>query len=552
MAKSPEVSLDHETNDCQEGPDLKDHVVDSQPCAQTPRTTPPSMIQRHRRKFIVVDDDEDEEQTYTRAIRAPYEYPNVRGATEQTKRFNLDDRSRLPFCFPDDEDEEINMLSDLPSSSVIDLEDPGMVNDLKNDKNASAGVRSGHHASYKSDATVSPMRNVVAHLPHARMMATSTPAAPAVRKRKRKPISDDESSEGMSGADINQDDLYLSDDARKKSRHAEEFNSGESSTRGGNCQSSEGSDEDRNYQANSDSDTGKQPGSISSDQSDDDLQGFIVDEGVSDAEALAALPSNFRLVASTLFDSFRIVVQMLLEMVVHPSFGVRVYQTKGMVFLWAMGRTSLREKLYDVILSVSDDQYLPHVRALENRISGYRISLVSSEVWQPDFRRSLDTCPRFRWWNITRIDDCDACARSNRPASKRILLSGWPYNPDTLQPMQNCLDDSPKDENSEFDESDLYAARTRRKRKSPSYTYNVGRYCFARSKLYHKLRHFKYAMQEKVKEWTVKQSEAHPDLRLSFRALEEDGVVEQLWADFENLTENAEEYAAGEPRSRWR
>ncbi|KNC97499.1 hypothetical protein, variant [Spizellomyces punctatus DAOM BR117] len=504
------------------------------------------MIQRHRRKFIVVDDDEDEEQTHTRAIPAPYEYAKVLGTMEHTKRFNLDDRSRLPFCFPDDEDEDMDMLSDLPSSSVIDLEDPGIVNDLKNDKNASSTVRSGHHASYKSDATISSMRNVVAHLPHARMMATTTPAAPAVRKRRRTPNSDGESSEGMRGADIDQDDLYLSDDAlsrprpvnhfkealknyksRKKLRLAEELNPEESFTEGGICQSSEGSDEDKSYHDNSDSDIGKHPDKISSDYSDDDLQGFIVDEGVSDAEALATLPSNFRLVASTLFDSFRIFVEMLLEMVVDPSFGVRVYQTK-------------------------DDQYLPHVRALENRLSGYRISLVSSEVWQPDFRRSLDTCPRFRCWSVTRIGDCDACARSNRPASKRILLSGWPYNPDTLQPLQNCLDDSPNNDNSEFDEPDLSAARTRRKRKSPAYTYNVGRYCFARSRLYHKLRHFKYAMQEKVKEWTTKQSEWYADSRLSFRALEEDGLVEKLWADFENLTEHAEEYAAGETRSRWR
>lgn len=142
-----------------------------------------------------------------------------------------------------------------------------------------------------------------------------------------------------------------------------------------------------------------------------------------------------------------------------------------------------------------------HVRALDNRLSGYKLSLVASAAWHPDFKRVLDQLPNFHSSSDTIYgENCEACRRSNRPASRKVVLIGKLYDLSTLE-----------EENSDAE----------------FFIFYLGRFCHARSRLYHELQHFKWTMHERVRN-EVSRDDVGKSQQQILDELETDGTISEV------------------------
>ncbi|KAL9548829.1 hypothetical protein MBANPS3_005504 [Mucor bainieri] len=168
---------------------------------------------------------------------------------------------------------------------------------------------------------------------------------------------------------------------------------------------------------------------------------FVVDDDIVDGRKVEApavnaeLPAEFSTTKSMSFKrQMDFFIQSLIESVLNPSFCV-----------------------------VSSQKYLLANETVNKRVQAYRDSMVTSDVWHPEFKIDLDTYTK--WAELDRFmydgsDVCEAC-RGNKPASISIKL----YS---------------EEDADEFE------------------TYNLGSECRQKALIYHKMKHFRAHMYEKV------------------------------------------------------
>jgi hypothetical protein len=164
----------------------------------------------------------------------------------------------------------------------------------------------------------------------------------------------------------------------------------------------------------------------------------------------------------------------------------------------------------------NDEIYELTFRKLGDEMKGLAQSKFTSSAWTPDFTKAINARPELLVNEIGSArgellaDHCEACNRRNHPASFELSLTGQPYHPDSLEPLDAESSDS--DEESDGDASSLSAASEanlngekpafdfRGERIAPeSKMFTLGSTCKANAQVAHTLHHWRWHLFDWVK-----------------------------------------------------
>ncbi|KAF9482783.1 hypothetical protein BDN70DRAFT_874567 [Pholiota conissans] len=125
---------------------------------------------------------------------------------------------------------------------------------------------------------------------------------------------------------------------------------------------------------------------------------------------------------------------------------------------------------------LQDEQYFSiPLQVLRRKLSGLRDSLVSSSIWRPEFKSSLEKYPEFE---LTRLDfavpSCDACHLGGRLSTLMGRLNGRRYD--------SCGFEVKPKNNEEEDGKEFY----------------LGRFCAKRTKVFHEFSHWEYDLFQSI------------------------------------------------------
>ncbi|RMZ71118.1 transcription factor iiic [Pyrenophora seminiperda CCB06] len=154
-------------------------------------------------------------------------------------------------------------------------------------------------------------------------------------------------------------------------------------------------------------------------------------------------------------------------------------------------------------------------RKLDDEVKGLAGSKYTSAAWTTDFTRALRARPEFLIHDLSIAEKaimaphCDACNRTNHQASFELMLTGLPYNPETLEPVatDDSESDSDSDSNISSDPEPLpngeKAAYNFMKERIPPETHRfpLGSTCKANAQVAHTLIHWRYHLYQWVKDY---------------------------------------------------
>ncbi|KAF2826038.1 hypothetical protein CC86DRAFT_294177 [Ophiobolus disseminans] len=160
-------------------------------------------------------------------------------------------------------------------------------------------------------------------------------------------------------------------------------------------------------------------------------------------------------------------------------------------------------------------------RKLDDEVKGLANSKFSSSAWTPDFTRAIRARPDLMSMDISIGKSevmemhCEACNRRNHPASAELMFTGQPYNPETLEPLDN---DTDSDNSGSDNGSELSAAsEVDANGEKPAYNaggerlppeskrFALGRTCRANAQVAHTLHHWRYHLYSWVKDYLARQ-----------------------------------------------
>jgi hypothetical protein len=213
-------------------------------------------------------------------------------------------------------------------------------------------------------------------------------------------------------------------------------------------------------------------------------------------------------------------------------------------------------------------------RKLDDEVSGLA-SKFTSAAWTPQFTVALKSRPDIAYEPIDRNsgehwlrDSCDACNRSNHPATYQIQFQGKPYNRQTLEEVggnEEDEDDSSEDDNTE-DAGDQPAYDANGQQIPPENTiYYVGKFCMSNAQTAHALQHWRFHLNEWVVDWLDKEG-YNADAQVVRRdklstkkrrkeankitdRMEQEGVIKGLWKEFYHNIDEARNSKQGRYRS---
>ena len=240
-------------------------------------------------------------------------------------------------------------------------------------------------------------------------------------------------------------------------------------------------------------------------QEDEDDTGFIDDDpdallGEPDAEH-AQLPMQFSgMSRAKPKQLFKYAVEWMVMKKIHPAF------------------------------NPNDDIYELTFRKLGDEMKGLAQSKFTSSAWTPEFTKAINARPELVVNEIGSAsgdfmaDHCAACNRKNHPASFELSLTGNPYHPDSLEPLDA---DSASDSDAEIDSDDsdtssLSAASEttgekpafdhRGERLPPSSTlFALGSTCKANAQVAHTLHHWRWHLFDWVKSYLQSKGHLSPE-----------------------------------------
>lgn len=161
----------------------------------------------------------------------------------------------------------------------------------------------------------------------------------------------------------------------------------------------------------------------------------------------------------------------------------------------------------------SDNSYFGEPKLkVEGKLTNMR-ELVDSQAWKNEFREALEALPNLRFQNIQFHDGCDACQRQGRVASTNLTFSGLYYDKETFEHVGN------------------YEQR--------KMSFNVGRFCATRSKLYHRIYHYKYKLYHKCNESVNRFNESQNETDVLEKCLDDEEWMLKLYKDFSNMINSA-------------
>lgn len=163
----------------------------------------------------------------------------------------------------------------------------------------------------------------------------------------------------------------------------------------------------------------------------------------------------------------------------------------------------------------NDEIYELTFRKLGDEVKGLASSKFTSSAWTSDFTKAINARPELLINEIGGsrrdflADHCEACNRKNHPATFELSLTGAPYNPESLEPLETDPDSASA---SESDTSSLSAdSETALNAEKPTYdargerippeskTFTLGSTCKANAQVAHTLHHWRYHLNDWVK-----------------------------------------------------
>ncbi|KAG8165480.1 hypothetical protein KVR01_004032 [Diaporthe batatas] len=287
-------------------------------------------------------------------------------------------------------------------------------------------------------------------------------------------------------------------------------------------------------------------GEEGSEDSEGNLDGFIDEDddtlGVPD-DALHLMPLEFtRASRKPLKAHFRDAVEWLVHRRINPGFerDDEVYRTA-----WT--------RLNDEVMGLANSKWV-------------------SSSWRPDFYRVLRARPYIEQAELgyghlgTDVDKCQACGRSNHPATWAINFTGKPYDSTTLDELE---DEASTDSENESSSGDAGPGEQKQKKDHPDRDANghalppedkqffVGTVCNSNAEMAHNLLHWKPALRDWVNNaleregWLAAERLVELDRmkrkkrrRVADEVVQgwdDSGVIKRLFADFKENIRRAEE-----------
>lgn len=269
--------------------------------------------------------------------------------------------------------------------------------------------------------------------------------------------------------------------------------------------------------------------------SDGNLEGFIDEDddtiGVPE-EALYQIPLEFtRAARKPLKAHFKDAVEWLVHRRINPAFerDDEVYKTA-----WT--------RLNDEVIGLAQSKFI-------------------SSVWRPDFYRVLRARPYIEQTELgaghlgTEFEKCQACGRSNHPATWAISFKGKPYDSYTLDELENDTTTDSDDEEDSEQQPDIDANGNSLPPEDKEFF--VGTTCNSNAETAHNLLHWKPALRDWVNNslqregWLAPEKLAEQDgmkpkkrRKLADGIVEdwdERGIVKRLFEDFKQVVKMAQE-----------
>ncbi|KAL4074404.1 hypothetical protein V8B97DRAFT_1949545 [Scleroderma yunnanense] len=218
-----------------------------------------------------------------------------------------------------------------------------------------------------------------------------------------------------------------------------------------------------------------------SNTSDSDNSDFIIEDNVEDANPVN-LPVAFSMnTHQDLAHHFKVICQLFVHMAVRPLPERRPF----------MEHVLKREEYFSVPLQVT-----------RRKLFGMRDSLVISSIWGPEFKKTLEKYPEFTLIRMKfGVSGCDACRLPSRTSTLLGRVDGTPYdNYDFEDLTDDESDDSEPD--ASVEDSDRGPSKKRKKE------FHLGRFCAARTRVYHEFNHWEYSLYKTLQREIM---EAHDD-----------------------------------------
>ncbi|KZT09438.1 uncharacterized protein LAESUDRAFT_694923 [Laetiporus sulphureus 93-53] len=216
------------------------------------------------------------------------------------------------------------------------------------------------------------------------------------------------------------------------------------------------------------------------DDAEQDLDAFIVED---DDNVAPELPPEFSMnTYQDLNHHFKIICQLLVHLAVQEA---------------SNRRPAMEQLLRNTYFSVP-------LQITRRKIMGMRDSLVTSSVWRPELKNSLETYPILETVRMEfAVPMCDACHLGGRMSTILGRLSGKPYDKVSFEPLSEHDDsDSSDDEHPEPLKKEFH----------------LGRFCAARTRVFHKFTHWEYALFTSLLEEVdlLRNDDSHGFVRVAF------------------------------------
>ena len=156
----------------------------------------------------------------------------------------------------------------------------------------------------------------------------------------------------------------------------------------------------------------------------------------------------------------------------------------------------------------SDEVYRMAHQKLDDEVKVHAGSTFKSSVWNRKFTNALMSRP-----DIFRVDiptmfehKCDACNRSGHPPKHKIILTGNRYDENTLERISQRDTDSitesdDDDDNNNNNNNNTAPGNEEDEEKEEDQSFFLGRFCCANAEIAHTLYHWRYRLNQTIREW---------------------------------------------------
>eukprot|EP01122_Echinamoeba_exundans_P016474 TRINITY_DN8356_c0_g1_i1.p1 TRINITY_DN8356_c0_g1~~TRINITY_DN8356_c0_g1_i1.p1 ORF type:complete len:931 (-),score=217.50 TRINITY_DN8356_c0_g1_i1:16-2808(-) len=133
--------------------------------------------------------------------------------------------------------------------------------------------------------------------------------------------------------------------------------------------------------------------------------------------------------------------------------------------------------------------FKPAIKKVRDNILEKGSNIMSSSAWQPEFEHDLRCLPHYKSHQVDYMaDTCQACKRKNHTSSHSVAITGIAYDPlvfwdgdfEKINDYMDCFESTAPGDMEEN-------------------TYNLGRFCYRRTSIYHSVLHFPFRLLRRIR-----------------------------------------------------